>query len=128
MAGSASGLRPSASIAPAAMIPMPIPGPIAPSPIASAAARRRTPASAIGSRSPPLRVLLLVVPGATGLAVLGVALARERHEHQRQDGEDEGLNEADEQLESVERQGHEPRQQEDDDRDQDFAREDVAEE
>src|SRR5438309_1548929 len=111
----ASGFRPSASIALPTRLPMPMPGPRAPKPIAIAAPMNFMPGSPIARRVNSIRALLCVMPeGAltaqcgtvthsmTGLlrVLLTIVVSNgETGENEGQGAKDEGLDGADEKLE-----------------------------
>src|SRR5579885_1471687 len=91
----ASGLRPMASIALATPRPTPMPGPIAPSPMASPAAS----GVISGMVIPPPRCVRVLVGCAVLLFLAAVVRRGQRQEGQREHSEDQGLHDADEQLE-----------------------------
>src|SRR5258708_3840640 len=123
----ASGLRPIASIALPTAMPMPMPGPIAPRPIARPAPStpydgaccsirsKNIPSSSAWSASRPLigreRSPRLVLAGGCRLVVKLLVLGRQGHEREREQGEDQGLHQADEQLEAQEQRREKDRHQ-----------------
>src|SRR5438067_3809012 len=115
----ASGLRPIASIALPTAMPMPMPGPIAPRPIArpapsvpydgpSCSSRSKNmPSSSAWSASQPPRTRgprprLMVAGGARRLVLELLVLGRQGHERQGEQAEDQRLHQPDEQLEAQE--------------------------
>src|SRR5699024_8290720 len=155
IAPDASGLRPSASIALLTAMPRPMPGPMAPRPMARPAASVAMLPSTVfqfllwGSRRPtwPAMSQALRLRGglgrrgrgrggvATGPAVVsllvvaaGVLGDRGRDVGHRQQGEDERLDEPEEELQAKEDGGNEERRQREHRRQQHLAGKDVAEE